>query len=235
MLVCTKISSLNICYKNVQQLSQCSKFISPKSTFTLQSNNVMQRIYPIQRANSQRLSCPDQSFSVENNKLSSETWSVMYKYPTIKYIRLISRFKVYQILIMCGLCYPLYGWYMENLISRTAFISAIGGCAGTSVVFLIFSYFSTKVVGQMYINNTETAIRLSTLNFYGSRIEITYECSHLIPWSDESSEENLKNIFQRLYIEDKNGKRWNYIYSLRHGKLYNKELFCNVLGIPLDR
>lgn len=164
---------------------------------------------------------------------SSETekWKVLYKFPGIKYVRLISRFKVYQILLMSGLCYPLYLQYINDVVTSGLFYSAVGGCIGTSVVFILFSYFSTKIIGQLSINEAEHQVRLSRLNFYGTRCEDFISTEDLVPWVDVASAEDLNKVFQKLYVEQGEAEHV-YIYTLKYGQISEKSQFLELLGLP---
>lgn len=158
-------------------------------------------------------------------------WEILYKFHTIKYIRLISRFKVYQIFLMTGLCYPLYLQYAEGAISGGLFYSALGGCIGTSVVFIVFSYFATKVIGQLAVNKQLSKVRVSRLNFYGSRCEDFISREAIIPWSDVSTPEDLSKMFQRLDVE-KESKERVYLYTLKYGRVSDTTKFEQILGVP---
>ena len=166
--------------------------------------------------------------------VTSESWNVLYKYPKIKYMRLFSRLKTYQIIFMACMCYPLYTSYIEDLITKPVFISGLTGCVGTSVAFILFSYFSMRVVGQLAINESENAIRISRLTFYGSRVEDYFNVDDILPWTDMSMDNDIRKVFQRLYLQSEKGRVSTYLYSLKYGRLSNKHLFYGVLGLPSE-
>lgn len=173
------------------------------------------------------------SHNNKNSKLAfnkDEDWHVIYKLPTIKYIRLVSRVKIYQILLMGCFCYPLYVQYTDNLISSGLFYSAIGGCIGTSLVFIVFSYFATRITGQLAVDKKQQQLRISRLNFYGTRCNDIISLDNVIPWADVSTDEDLQKTFQRLYLHD-GDKEYVYLYSLKYGQLVDSEMFEKIIGI----
>ena len=158
-------------------------------------------------------------------------WNVIYKLPLMKYVRLISRFKIYQLALMCGLCIPLYKQYVKELVPKKTYLLALAGCVGTSIVFVIFSYFSTRLLGQLSVSPCKSKIRISRLNFYGSRKEDIFEASKVVPWTDSSND--LSKRIQTLYVIDDKDKEKAYLYTLKHSNVKDRELLCDILGIPL--
>ena len=158
-------------------------------------------------------------------------WNVIYKLPLMKYVRLVSRFKIYQLAIMCGLCIPLYKQYVEELVPKKTLLMAFAGCVGTSIVLVIFSYFSTRLLGQLSVSPCKSTIRISRLNFYGSRKEDIYQANKVVPWTDGSND--LSKRIQKLYVIDDNDKERAYLYTLKHSDIKDRELLCEILGIPL--
>ena len=158
-------------------------------------------------------------------------WNVIYKLPLMKYVRLVSRFKIYQIALMCGLCIPLCKQYGKELVPKKTLLLAFAGCVGTSIVFVIFSYFSTRLLGQLSVSPCKSKIRISRLNFYGSRKEDIYQASKVVPWTDSSND--LSKRIQTLYVIDDKDKEKAYLYTLKHSNVKDRELLCDILGIPL--
>eukprot|EP00111_Clytia_hemisphaerica_P022980 TCONS_00067624-protein len=159
-----------------------------------------------------------------------DDWQTIYKLPSIKHLRLISRFKIYQIGLMAGFCFPLHQQYVDKVISKELFYSAVGGCFGTSLVFIVFSYFATKVIGEMKVNFNENLVKISRLTFNGSRKEDVFDLDSIVPFSDNHEGVDLQaSHFNRLYIEDERLSEC-YFFSLKHG-LIKDDLFHECVGI----
>lgn len=129
-------------------------------------------------------------------------------------------------MFMTALCWPLYFQYTEGLISKQLFYAAVGGSLGTSIVFLIFSYFTTRVIGEMAVNVEENLIQISRLAFNGGRVKDVYSLDCVIPYSDnhDISSFNKGGPFQKLYIENNDGSEYCYLFSTKLG-FYKKDLF----------
>ena len=167
--------------------------------------------------------------SLHQNALKKEegrqSWLILYKLPSIRYLRFVSRFKIYQIMFMSALCCPLYFQYTEGLISKQLFCAAVGGSLGTSIVFLVFSYFVTRVIGELAVNTEENLIEISRLTFNGGRTKDTYSLDCVVPFSDNHDVSHLnKGFFQKLYIEENDGSEHCYLFSTKFG-LYKSDLF----------
>ena len=172
-------------------------------------------------------------YHTKTNVIKSNTteWNVIYKLPLMKYVRLVSRFKIYQLALMCGLCIPLYKQYVKELIPKKTLLLAFAGCFGTSIVLVVFSYFSTRLLGQLSVSPCKSKVRISRLNFYGSRKEDIYQANKVVPWTDVSND--LSKKIQKLYVIDDNDEEEAYLYTLKHSDVKDRELLCDILGIPL--
>ena len=157
---------------------------------------------------------------------TKQDWLIMYKLPAIRYLLFISRFKIYQIMFMTALCCPLYIQYAEGLISKQLFYAAVGGSLGTSFVFLIFSYFATRVIGELAVNVEENLIEVSRLTFNGKRAKDVHNLDCVVPYSDNHDINSFEKggPFQKLYIENDDGLEHCYLFSTKLG-LYKKDLF----------
>lgn len=169
---------------------------------------------------------------VSKQMSKSDVYETIFKYPLIKYVRLISRFKVYQLAFMGIFMFPIYSSYTEGAISKLTLYSALGGCAGVSLAFIIFSYFSTKFVGQLSINEERDMLQIARLTFYGSKKYDYVKVEDIVPWGDRNTD--IDKFMQRLYIINEADSEQVYIYSLKFGMISNAELFSDVFGLQLD-
>lgn len=158
-------------------------------------------------------------------------WRSLYRFPYIKYISLVSRFKIYQILTMTALCYPLHLQYTENLISKKLYYTALGGCLGTTVTFIVISYFATKVIGELAVNRSYNTVKISRLTFNGRRCEEIFDLDALVPFMDCNTSSVDSGLFKRLYIEGEKEKEFVYFYCLKYSRILDED-FYQCLGIP---
>lgn len=187
-------------------------------------------VYPKYLTTNQQTVSADQTIPTKGIKAEAD-WFILYKLPSIRYLRFVSRFKIYQIMFMSALCCPIYFQYAEGLISKQMFYAAVGGSFGTSIVFLVFSYFTTKVIGELAVNPNENLVKISRLTFNGRRAKDIYDLDDVIPFSDNYDSSDLeKNLFHKMYIEDRKGSEHCYLFSKRLG-VYKNDLFDRYFGI----
>ena len=167
------------------------------------------------------------------NLNANTKWDVLFSFPHIKLLGIVSRFKMYQLAFIIVMSYPFYFTYLEKYTSDVLVTTAIvgGSLLGSGVLFIVFSYFATKVVGQLAVNQTDDVIRISRLTFYGRRTEDFAEVNKIIPMADLMEVNDLEKVFQKLCIKQGN-KLDRYLYSLKYGKLVDGERFCRLLGVP---
>ncbi|XP_026725302.1 transmembrane protein 186 [Trichoplusia ni] len=113
------------------------------------------------------------SSTVSQNEIkteqSSDKFETVFKFPFIRYISMLNRLKVYQIvgtslaLPGCGLMEAL------NVLPQGALLSAayigITGSAVLSVTTLPFR----NTIGYLYISSDNQKVKISSMNFWGKR------------------------------------------------------------------
>ncbi len=166
-------------------------------------------------------SLPPQS-STQN---SSEN-IVLYRWPTMKHFRFISRLKVYQVSAMLLLLSPMSYMYLNGDITGKSMSYASVAALGTTAVLLILSYYFRRVIGEMaYISSTNN-LRVSTLTFFGGRRELNFKIKDIVPFTD--SQLRVGGTIQRLEVKDHPEV---FLYSLKYGRILNTELLRKYLQI----
>ena len=147
---------------------------------------------------------------------------VIYRWPTMRHFRFVSRFKLYQVSTMFLLIPPLCWWYSTGVISGPTLTYATLSSVGTAGVLSVLSYYFTRVAGEMAVIGDK--LRVSTLTFMGGRRNLEYPLLSVVPFADS----NVGGAVQRLEVI---GERTHFMYSLRYGRIVNKNIFESVLGI----
>ncbi len=147
---------------------------------------------------------------------------VIYRWPTMRHFRFISRFKLYQVSTMFILVPPLCWWYSTGVIAGSTLTYATLSSVGTAGVLGVLSYYFTRVAGEMVVIGDK--LRVSTLTFMGGRRDLEYPISSVVPFADS----NVGGAIQRLEVI---GERTHFMYSLRYGHIVNKNMFESVLVI----
>lgn len=155
------------------------------------------------------------------------TFTVLYKWPTMKLFRVISRFKIYQAGAMTVSTLPLSYWYSVGTISGNSLITGCSAATGTILVLCGLSYAFSRVLGELaYCHNTQT-VRLSHLNFIGLRCDNELQLTDIVPFPDSQSVLHASRYIHRLETTVTKGA---YLYSLRYGLISDREMLRYVIG-----
>lgn len=144
---------------------------------------------------------------------------VFYKWPTIKYLRIISRTKLYQLVVMSLLLPPTTFSYHHGNISSLTLITAYLAAGGTLSILITLSHMFTKVIGEMAYLPTTNQVRMSTLTFLGSRRNIVVAPQQIIPYEDKGHIQQLEVI----------GQPGTLRYSVRYGQVIDCDMMVKIL------
>lgn len=151
---------------------------------------------------------------------------LLYKFPWMRHLRFISRLKQLQVVSVILLTFPISHWYQQGLITEYNLLAGFTAATATTVMLVIFSYFFTRIVGELRYSPQTGQVQLATLTFFSLRRNQVFHCDDVIPLRESRS--NVKKTWQRLEI---NGHSNVYLYSLRLGKIYDTELLGQILGL----
>lgn len=166
-------------------------------------------------------------YETTNNIQQQTTYTVLYKWPTMKHFRIISRLKIFQAGIMSMAVPPLSYWYYAGHITGDSLILGCSAAVGTVLILCGLSYGFSRVLGELsYCQDTQT-VRLSHLNFLGQRRNIEISILDIVPYTDTQLLHNYSISFVHR-LETTNGV---YYYSLKYGHIINREQLYKVLGL----
>lgn len=155
-----------------------------------------------------------------------EEFTVLYRWPTMKHFRFISRFKLYQVSAMVISLGPLSHWYSKGLMTYNQLLAAYGASFGMTVVLCGLSYVFSKVLGELAVSFKTNTVRISTLSFLGGRKITSIPTDHVVPF-DDSKQPNASF----MQVVETTSPPLHLYYSTRYGVVHNSQLLCNVLGI----
>ena len=157
---------------------------------------------------------------------TSEPTILLYKFPWMRHLRFISRLKQLQVGCVVLLTIPISYWYQQDLIKEYNLLAGVTAATATTVMLVIFSYFFTRIVGELHYNPHTGQVQLATLTFWSQRRNQAFYRDDVIPLRETRS--NVRKTWQRLEIS---GHSNVYLYSLRLGKIYNTELLGQLLDL----
>ena len=160
---------------------------------------------------------------LHNNASSSsrDEATVFYRWSTIRHFRLLSRSKLYQLVLMSLLLPPATVSYTQGALSGSTLTTAYIAAGGTLTLLLSLSHLFTTVIGEMAYLPSTGQVRLSTLTFLGDRRDILVSPHLLIPLEN-------KGILQGLEVIGHSGV---LRYSTRYGQVVDGKLMHRLLSL----
>ncbi|XP_015228093.1 PREDICTED: transmembrane protein 186 [Cyprinodon variegatus] len=162
---------------------------------------------------------------VRYSDLSTQKYSMIYTLPHIKLLRAISRLKLIQTAITMVLLPSVYVLYFQGHVSffLVGYSSGIALFAG--VMLYAASHVFRRVVGMMYLDPSQTTLKVSHLTFWGKRQDIYLQVSDVMTIGDtgDSATEAILKL-KRYSSPD------TFYFSTHFGRVVDKEGFEKVFG-----
>ncbi|GAA6231115.1 transmembrane protein 186 isoform X2 [Lates japonicus] len=162
---------------------------------------------------------------VRYSDLSTQTYTMIYTLPYIKHLRAMSRLKLLQTAITMVILPPVYVLYLQGDVSLF-FVSYTAGIAlFAGVMLYTASHFFRRVVGMMYLDPSQTTLKVSHLTFWGKRQDIYLPVSDVMTITDtgDSTKETI------LKLQRYSSPQTLY-FSIRYGHVVDKVGFERVFG-----
>lgn len=164
------------------------------------------------------------SNKTQQSKLYLNEYECVYQFRYIKQLRLLSRLKIYQtgFAILFGVSSVVL-YDMEILNDINQLIAINGSMIFALLMLLLISRQTVKIVGRLYLNQSQNKVLISHLNFLGKRRDMIFNLEDIQPIS---SLNELKDTFLKLNIKNMDG---SMTLVLPYGQVFNKDGFLKVL------
>ncbi|XP_029639015.1 transmembrane protein 186 [Octopus sinensis] len=157
--------------------------------------------------------------------LLNHKFEVIYRFPYIVHMHLLSRFKIYQTAFSVAavpLCYAMHSNGQLSLeLCHYVVVYSIVACA----MLYVFSFYLRRLVGIIAYNSVEDLVKVSHLTFWGGRKDIFLHVKSVVPLSDMS--DNPNDIFVKFRQYDNEEVLF---LVLKFGGIKDMEKFQLVLG-----
>lgn len=145
--------------------------------------------------------------------------------PHIKLLRAVSRLKLLQTAITVVILPPVFVLYLQGsapffLVGYTTGISLFAGA-----MLYTASHFFRKVVGMMYLDPSQTTLKVSHLTFWGRRHDIYLPVSDVMTIGDTGDAENETILKLKRYSSPE-----TFYFSTHFGRVVDKQGFQKVFG-----
>ena len=177
---------------------------------------------------------------------------MLYRGPWLLPFRTLVRFKIFQLAGVGAASAPLSAALNNDPMSMTtcgAVAAVVGGSAACS---LLLQYYASRYVGELSLvraspdsTRDETLVRVSTMNFWGSRSDADVRVSQIAPPLQDLPRRAYRDIASQMFVplEVRDVARGRgggtvvkqHVLSLRHGNLMDKKrLFQLLTGEAVD-
>lgn len=162
---------------------------------------------------------------VKYSDLSTEKYTMIYTMPHIKLLRAVSRLKLLQTAITVVILPPVFVLYLQGsapffLVGYTTGIALFAGA-----MLYTASHFFRKVVGMMYLDPSQTTLKVSHLTFWGRRHDIYLPVSDVMTIGDTGDAENETILKLKRYSSPE-----TFYFSTHFGRVVDKRGFQKVFG-----
>ncbi|KAI7791466.1 putative transmembrane protein 186 [Triplophysa rosa] len=157
--------------------------------------------------------------------LASKKYNLIYAFPAIKGLRALSRLKLMQTGITVILLPTVYYLYLQGQASVTLLTYSTGIAVFAGIMLYSISHYVRRVVGMMYLDSTQTTLKVSHLTFWGHRRDIYLPVSDVMTLGDAGDTKGEPILrFKRYSSSD------SMFFSTRLGRVVDKDAFEKVFG-----
>ncbi|KAF7223769.1 transmembrane protein 186 isoform X2 [Nothobranchius furzeri] len=168
---------------------------------------------------------PKITTSVRYSDLSTQKFSMIYTLPHIKLLRVVSRLKLLQTAITAVIIPPMYFLYFQGDVSFFLVCYSTGIALFAGVMLYTMSHFFRRVVGMMYLDPSQTTLKVSHLTFWGKRQDTYLPVSDVLTIWDTGDMENETILKLKRYSSPE-----TMYFSTYYGRVVDKQGFERVFG-----
>ncbi|NWX33174.1 TM186 protein, partial [Notiomystis cincta] len=155
----------------------------------------------------------------------TEEFKLVYRFPGIKYCRVLSRLKLLQtatsVVMLPPICYLyLQGQVSQNILFYTAGIAVFAGA-----MLYGMSYFFRRIIGLIYLSESGQTVRVAHLTFWGKRNDIYCPIETVVTLDEVGdSKEELLLQFKRYNSSD------TLYFTIKYGQIVDRQKFAQIFG-----
>ncbi|KAG9337635.1 hypothetical protein JZ751_028393 [Albula glossodonta] len=156
---------------------------------------------------------------------ASHKFTLIYSFPAIRMLRVVSRLKLLQTGITLLLLPPVHYFYFHGQASYDLMCYSTGIAVFAAIMLYSLSHYLRRVVGMMYLDNSKTTLKVSHLTFWGHRRDVYMPVTDIMTLGDtgDTRTEPLLRL-KRYSCPD------TLYFSTRLGRVVDKQAFELVFG-----
>ncbi|XP_069726364.1 transmembrane protein 186 [Phaenicophaeus curvirostris] len=155
----------------------------------------------------------------------TEEFKLVYRFPGIKYCRVLSRLKLLQTATTVATLPPICYLYLQDQVSQNILLYTTGIALFAGAMLYSMSYFFRRIIGLIYLSETGRTVKVAHLTFWGKRNDI-YCPIETVMTLDEAGDSKRELLLQfRRY----NSKDILY-FTIRFGQIVDRQKFTHIFG-----
>lgn len=157
--------------------------------------------------------------------LSTQKYSLIYSLHHIKILRAVSRLKLLQTGITAVILPPVYYLYLQGDVSFFLVCYTTGIAVFAGVMLYTASHFLRRVVCMMYLDSSQTTLKVAHLTFWGRRNDMYLPVSDIMTIADSGDSIGEPVLKLKRYSSPQ-----TLYFSTRFGRVVDKQSFEKVFG-----
>ncbi|KAM4026434.1 transmembrane protein 186-like isoform 1-T2 [Anomaloglossus baeobatrachus] len=155
----------------------------------------------------------------------STKFTLIYKFPAIRYCKVVSRLKIMQTTMTLLILPPIYYYYLQGQLSQFTVVYCTGAALFAGAMLYGLSYYLRRIIGMLYVDDDLTTLKVSYLTFWGKRRNILVPIDDVKRFSETG---DTKGEILRQFARYSNP---NILYfTTRYGLVLDREKFKAVFG-----
>ncbi|XP_071616523.1 transmembrane protein 186 [Heliangelus exortis] len=154
-----------------------------------------------------------------------EEFKLVYRFPGIKYCRVLSRLKLLQTATTLVMLPPISYLYLQDQVSQNVLLYTTGVTLFAGAMLYGMSYFFRRIIGFIYLSENSHTVKVAHLTFWGRRNDI-YCPLETVMTLDEVGDSKGELLLQF--------KRYNttdvLYFTIRFGQIVDRQKFAQIFG-----
>ncbi|NWS53334.1 TM186 protein, partial [Chunga burmeisteri] len=155
----------------------------------------------------------------------TEEFKLVYRFPGIKYCRVLSRLKLLQTATTVVMLPPICYLYLQDQVSQNILLYTTGIAFFAGAMLYGMSYFFRRIIGLIYLNETGRTVKVAHLTFWGRRNDI------YCPIETVMTLDEVGDSKGELLLQFKRCNSTDVLYfTIKFGQIVDRQKFTQIFG-----
>lgn len=155
----------------------------------------------------------------------TEEFKLVYRFPGIKYCRVLSRLKLLQTATSMVMLPPICYLYLQDQVSQNILLYTTGIAVFAGAMLYGMSYFFRRIIGLIYLSESGQTVRVAHLTFWGRRNDIYCPIETVVTLDEVGDSKNeLLHQFKRYNSTD------TLYFTIKYGQIVDRQKFTQIFG-----